>query len=80
METVVTYQPLVIEKTLKKSRLNISKINLFIFHQANLNLIKYLTEKMGISKDKVHNTMIKYGNMADASLAITLADAVNKKK
>ena len=49
---VVTYQPLVIEKTLKKSRLNISKINLFIFHQANLNLIKYLTEKMGISKIK----------------------------
>lgn len=77
---VVTYQPLVIEKTLKKSKLNITKINLFVFHQANLNLIKYLIEKMGISKDKVHNTMINYGNTADASLAITLADAVSKKK
>ena len=47
---------------------------------ANLNLINYLIEKLNISKNKVHNTITKYGNTADASLAITLADAVERKK
>lgn len=77
---VVTYQPLVIEKTLKKNNLNINKIKMFIFHQANLNLINYLIKKLKISNKLVHNTLHKYGNTADASLAITLADAKRKKK
>lgn len=77
---VVTYQPTVIEKTLKKSKLKLNDIDHFIFHQANLNLINYLIEKLNISKNKVHNTITKYGNTADASLAITLADAVERKK
>ena len=35
-------------------------------------------EKMGTSKDKVHNTMIKYGNTADAS-SVLWQTQMNKK-
>ena len=52
---------------------------MFIFHQANKNLLNYLSNKLGIEKDKTYTTVEKYGNTADASIAITLNDALKEK-
>lgn len=77
---VVQWQPKVIKRSLEKINLNIADVDYFIFHQANLNLIEYLMKKMKIPMDKTYTTVQNYGNTADASLAITLCEAIENNK
>lgn len=77
---VIQWQPKVIKRSLEKANLKIEDVDYFIFHQANLNLIEYLLGKMKVSLDRTHITVQKYGNTADASLPITLCEAVNLNK
>ena len=77
---VITNQPKVIENVLEKANIKKNKVDLFIFHQANKNLLDYLSNKLGIKKDKTFTTVEKFGNTADASIAITLNDALKKKR
>ena len=76
---VIINQPKVIKNVLEKAKIRKDKIDLFIFHQANKNLLNYLSNKLGIEKDKTYTTVEKYGNTADASIAITLNDALKRK-
>lgn len=73
---VIQWQPKVIKRALSKVGLDIKDVNFFIFHQANLNLINYLMGKMKVGIEKTYVTVDKYGNTADASLPITLCEAV----
>ncbi|MDD3138165.1 MAG: ketoacyl-ACP synthase III [Lachnospiraceae bacterium] len=77
---VVQWQPKVIKKSLEKAGLSIADVDYFIFHQANYNLIQYLMGKMKVDIKKTYVTVDKYGNTADASLPITLCEAVENKK
>lgn len=77
---VIQFQPKVIKRALAKANLDISDVNFFIFHQANENLIKYLMGKMNISIEKTYINISKYGNTAEASMAIALCDAVEERK
>lgn len=77
---VVTNQPKNLLKALKSAKLNIDQIDIFIFHQANKNLIMYLAKKLNIPENKIVFTLDNYGNTADASVAITLDYAIRKKK
>ena len=75
---VIQWQPKVIKKSLEKIGMTIADVDFFIFHQANLNLINYLLGKLKIEKNKTYTTVEKYGNTGDASLAITLCEAVEQ--
>ena len=77
---VVTYQPKNIKQTLKIAKLKLTDIDFFIFHQANKKLIDFLLSRLSISSSKTYITADKYGNTADASIGITLAESVKKKK
>ncbi len=77
---VITHQPKNIRLALKEGNLKIKDIDFFIFHQANKNLIKFLMSRLSISMKKTHLTVDKFGNTADASIGITLSDAIKKKK
>ncbi len=77
---VITNQPKVIENVLKKAKIKKNKVDLFIFHQANKNLLDYLSNKLGVKKNRTFTTVEKYGNTADASIAITLNDALKRNK
>lgn len=77
---VIVNQPKVIKNVLKKANITLNRVDLFIFHQANKNLLEYLTHKIGIEKNKTYSTVSKYGNTADASIAITLNDAILNKQ
>ena len=77
---VITNQPKNIRIALDDAKLNISDIDFFIFHQANYNLIKFLMHRMDIPLSKTFITANKYGNTADASIGITLNEAVKNKK
>ncbi len=69
-----------INKALKKAGLGIEDCDFFIFHQANLRIIKEIIKTLRIPEEKTHTTIEEYGNTASASIPITLHDAVEKRK
>lgn len=73
---VIQYQPVVIRKAVEKAGLKVEEVDFFIFHQANLRLIEYLMAKMKQPMSKTYTNIAQIGNTADASLAITLCEAV----
>jgi 3-oxoacyl-[acyl-carrier-protein] synthase-3 len=73
---VVQYQPLVIQKLLEKIGKKTEDVDFFIFHQANLRLIEFLMAKLKLPMSKTFINVTRYGNTADASIAIALDDAV----
>lgn len=77
---LIQHQPRVIRQALTKINMSTQDVDFFIFHQANLRLIEYLMAKMKQPMSKTHVTVERFGNTADASLAITLSDAVQKGK
>ena len=56
----VMNQPKVIANVINKAKMKKKKIDLFIFHQANRNLLQYLSTKLGIDKSK---TFLQYLSM-----------------
>jgi 3-oxoacyl-[acyl-carrier-protein] synthase-3 len=77
---VVVNQPKIIKRVLNKAKIKLNQVDLFIFHQANKNLLDYLSGKLKLSKYKTYTTVERYGNTADASIAITLNEALLAKK
>ncbi|MCM8787391.1 MAG: ketoacyl-ACP synthase III, partial [Candidatus Omnitrophica bacterium] len=63
------------EKAAKKANINISNIDLFIPHQANLRIINAVTQRLNISLDKVYVNISRYGNTSAASVPIALTEA-----
>ncbi len=77
---VIQHQPKVVRESLEKIGAKVEDVDLFIFHQANLRLIEYLMGKMKLPMTRTHTNVAQIGNTADASLAITLCDAVSAGK
>jgi 3-oxoacyl-[acyl-carrier-protein] synthase III len=71
----VKYQPVSIRRVLKKANLAIDEIDIFLFHQANLNLIEFFLQKMRVDRTKAVTNVEKYGNTAEASIALVLNEA-----
>lgn len=77
---VISNQPIAINSALKKAGYDISDVDFFIFHQANAHLIEYLMGKLKIELSKTYINIDKYGNTAEASMAIALCEAVEQNK
>lgn len=75
-----TVLPESIIQVAEKSGVQVKDIDMIISHQANINIIRTSLEKVGLSMDKTHTTIEKYGNTGGASTLITLAEAVAEKK
>lgn len=75
---VIKYQPMAVRRVLDKIGATVKDVDLFIFHQANLRLIQYLMGKMKLPMSKTYTNVERIGNTADASLAITLCEAVEQ--
>jgi len=76
---VIKYQPQAIRESLLKIDMNIEDVDFFVFHQANLELIKYLMLRLKKDESKTYINVNKYGNTAEASMAIALSEALDKK-
>ena len=51
-------------------------IDLLIPHQANMRIIEYLRERLGLPAEKVYVNLQKYGNTSAASIPLALDEAV----
>lgn len=74
----ITNMPKVIKEVLNKASMNIDDIDFCIFHQANLNLIQYIMQKMKIPLDKTFTNVEEIGNTGSASVGIALSEAMEK--
>jgi len=74
----ITNLPISVRRVCNKAHIPIEEIDLFLFHQANLNLIYYVLKKLKIDVKKTYTNIEKIGNTGSASLAIVLSEAAQK--
>ena len=60
---------------LEKSGMSVRDVDLYLFHQANIRIINYAMEQLGIPPQKVYNNLQKYGNTSAASIPLALDEA-----
>ena len=71
----VTKFPQVINAVLEETNQKASDIKMFIPHQANLRISKFVQRRLGLNDDQVWNNIQKYGNTTAASIPIALTEA-----
>jgi len=64
-----------IELVLRKSGLGVHDVSLYVLHQANIRIINYAAEQLGISPTKIFNNLQEYGNTSGASIPLALDEA-----
>jgi 3-oxoacyl-[acyl-carrier-protein] synthase-3 len=62
----------------KKAGLELSDIDLFIPHQANMRIILAVAKRLELSSERVFANIEKYGNMSSASTAVALCEAIKE--
>jgi 3-oxoacyl-[acyl-carrier-protein] synthase-3 len=72
----VTHLPPTIRRACDQSGFTPKDVDLFIFHQANLQIITYALQKMGVSVSRTFTNVQDIGNTGAASIPIALADVV----
>jgi 3-oxoacyl-[acyl-carrier-protein] synthase III len=63
------------EAVLAECGRTIDEVDVYVPHQANVRIIEYATEKLGIPKDKVVIDVDRYGNTSSGSIPLALVDA-----
>ena len=72
--------PEVIQEALQANDLKVNDIKLLVPHQANLRIAQFVQKILGLSDDRVHNNIQKYGNTTAASIPIALSEAWEQGK
>jgi 3-oxoacyl-[acyl-carrier-protein] synthase-3 len=71
----ITHMPRVIREVCDKASLELSAVDKFIFHQANLRLIEYLVRKLKRDMSATYTNVERVGNSGAASIPIVLSEA-----
>lgn len=66
--------PSLVDEILLKNGLSFADIDLFIFHQASIVILKFLQKKMNIPNDKMVYCIEKFGNTVANTIPITLKE------
>jgi 3-oxoacyl-[acyl-carrier-protein] synthase III len=64
-----------IDLVLSRTGMSTRDVSLFFVHQANIRIIDYAMEQLGIPADKVVNNLHRYGNTSAASIPLALDEA-----
>ena len=72
----VTHLPPTVRRACDKSGIPPSDVDLYVFHQANLALIRYTLQKMRVAPERTFTNVEEIGNAGAASMPIALCDAV----
>ena len=70
--------PEVIEEALKANNVTKDDVDCFVFHQANLRIIEFVSNQMELPPEKTHNNIQVYGNTTAASIPIAFHEAREK--
>jgi len=72
--------PHAVRCALDRAHLAVDDVDFLVSHQANMNIIKYCMDELGLPMDKTHTTIERYGNTVSASIPITLNEAIEMEK
>jgi 3-oxoacyl-[acyl-carrier-protein] synthase-3 len=64
-----------ISEVLEAAQMSLGDVDLVIFHQANMRIIRSAVRDLGIDPDKVFNNLDRYGNTSSASIPLALDEA-----
>ena len=64
--------PLLVKQVLAKNNLQQEDIDLFIFHQANKHMLKFIKEAISIPDDKFYMCLEDFGNTVSSTIPIAL--------
>jgi len=67
-----------IELVLDQSGMSVHDIHLYLLHQANIRIIDAAREQLGISSEKFHNNLDRYGNTSAGSIPLVLDEALQQ--
>jgi 3-oxoacyl-[acyl-carrier-protein] synthase III len=67
-----------VRNLLKKIKIKVSNVDMFIFHQASQFILDNINRKLQIPKNKTFENISKVGNTISASIPIALKDASKK--
>jgi 3-oxoacyl-[acyl-carrier-protein] synthase III len=67
-------------ETCEKANISLSEIELIVPHQANVHIIKEVSEYLEVPFDNFMINLDKYGNTSAASIPLALIDAIEEKK
>jgi 3-oxoacyl-[acyl-carrier-protein] synthase III len=72
--------PEVIRTVIADARLGVDDVDFFIFHQANINMIRNNMATLGVPMEQTHTNNDRFGNTGGASSLIALDEAVRLGK
>jgi 3-oxoacyl-[acyl-carrier-protein] synthase-3 len=64
-----------VKELLERNGRSMEDAGLFLFHQANLNLLRQVAKQLAIPEEKIFVNLERYGNTSAASLLIAAAEA-----
>lgn len=76
----VKRMPEVLAESLQANQMEMSDVDLFVFHQANLRINEMVAKQMEIPEEKVFNTIDRFGNTTAATIPLGLDEAVKAGK
>lgn len=76
----VTKMPEVLIEALEETKIDISKVDLHFFHQANMRINQKVCDDMKIPLEKAHTTIHKFGNTTAATIPLGMFDAFQAGK
>ena len=74
----ITHLPTTLKRACAKAGVEPGEVDLVVFHQANLNMIRYLMRKMRLPEDATFTNVQEIGNTGAASVGIALSQAVQE--
>ncbi|WP_068676573.1 beta-ketoacyl-ACP synthase III [Oceanobacillus sp. Castelsardo] len=76
----VRKMPEVSVNVIEKAGLSKEDVDYLIPHQANVRIMEAARQRLGISEDKMNQSIKKYGNTSSASIAIALSESFKEGK
>jgi 3-oxoacyl-[acyl-carrier-protein] synthase-3 len=64
-----------IELLLEQTGMSVHDVSLYLIHQANIRILNYATEQLGIPPAKVFNNLQRYGNTSGGSIPLAMDEA-----
>lgn len=76
----ITDVPKAINRFMSEYSIDRNDVDMFVFHQANLFILKNLARKISIPMEKVPVSIDRFGNTSGESIPLTLVDALGSEQ
>ena len=80
LETNATYWPRLVNELLGRMNKQAQEVERYFFTQININSINETLDKIGVTHEKSHNIMDRFGYTGSACIPMAMADAVRQHK